>query len=486
MRSPPIVGVPCFTTCAAGPSARICWPRFLVRRTSMNFGPITTAATIASRPAIRTGTCSSEVRDLRCDAFEPHCSRGLDEHRVARSKGRARCFDRLLRVRRPGDGVVRASRLPHSDDLDAETRGQLADLAVIAIRLRSELCHLPEHSHPATISRPLREVLQRGAHGVGIGVVGVVDHEPAAGKRHLLSAPGRELDRPRAVRGALEREPERGVGVQRGQRVDRVMSLREREVELHDLAVERKPRRPVPAFDVLGIEPPNRDVVPTEIGLERRRSSRDDGGATRRKSGDRLRRSPRPPARRFREARDARRRCGSRPRSPEARSRRARRSVRGPRIPISVTRTSVSGSSLQTVSGRPISLLRLFSAQIVETCVAHSAPRTSLVVVFPAEPTTATTRARLLDRMSDASATSAASWSSGSSVAAPGPAFVDVPDPGVQSDEQVARPDLARVGLDPGDHIAVRSTLEPAEPEPSISSARTGITSPPSRPRATA
>ena len=56
MRRPPIVGVPCFTTCVAGPSARICWPRFRARSSSMNFGPITTAATIAIRPAIRTGT----------------------------------------------------------------------------------------------------------------------------------------------------------------------------------------------------------------------------------------------------------------------------------------------------------------------------------------------------------------------------------------------------------------------------------------------
>ena len=91
----------------------------------------------------------------------------------------------------------------------------------------------------------------------------------------------------------------------------------------------------------------------------------------------------------------------------------------GPRIPISVTRTSVSGSSLQTVSGRPISLLRLFSAQIVETCVAHSAPRTSLVVSFL--PSRRRRRAPGSDRRSDASATSAASWSSGSAVAAPWP-----------------------------------------------------------------
>ena len=66
-----------------------------------------------------------------------------------------------------------------------------------------------------------------------------------------------------------------------------------------------------------------------------------------------------------------------------------------PRIPISVIRTSVSGSRRHTVSGRPISLFRLFSAQIVDACGAHNAPRMSFVVVFPAEPTTATTCASL-------------------------------------------------------------------------------------------
>ncbi len=73
MRRPPIVGVPCFTTCVAGPSARICWPRLRVRRSSMNLGPITTAATIAIRPAIRTGTMlerSSRSR-LRCLRARP-------------------------------------------------------------------------------------------------------------------------------------------------------------------------------------------------------------------------------------------------------------------------------------------------------------------------------------------------------------------------------------------------------------------------------
>ncbi len=88
-------------------------------------------------------------------------------------------------------------------------------------------------------------------------------------------------------------------------------------------------------------------------------------------------------------------------------------------MPISVTSTSVSRSSRQTVSGSPISLFRLSAGKTVGTTAAHSAPSMSLVVVLPVEPTIATTRAELFERTSEASSASAASWSSGTSVAAP-------------------------------------------------------------------
>ena len=78
-------------------------------------------------------------------------------------------------------------------------------------------------------------------------------------------------------------------------------------------------------------------------------------------------------------------------------------------MPISVTSTRVSGSRRQTVSGRPISLFWLASAQIVGVCALQSAPRMSFVEVFPVEPTTATTRASLRERTREASAASAAS-----------------------------------------------------------------------------
>ena len=111
-------------------------------------------------------------------------------------------------------------------------------------------------------------------------------------------------------------------------------------------------------------------------------------------------------------------------------------------MPISVTSTAVSGSSLQTVRGRPISLFWLASAQIVGVAALQSAPRMSFVEVFPVDPTTATTRASLFERTSDASAASAASWSSGTSVLAPRDAALgNVRDTGVQRHEEIAGAD---------------------------------------------
>ena len=88
-------------------------------------------------------------------------------------------------------------------------------------------------------------------------------------------------------------------------------------------------------------------------------------------------------------------------------------------MPISTTSTAVSGSSRSTVSGSPISLFWLCSANTVGTTAAQSAPRMSFVVVLPVEPTTATTRASERERTRDASVASAACWSSGTSVTAP-------------------------------------------------------------------
>ena len=69
-----------------------------------------------------------------------------------------------------------------------------------------------------------------------------------------------------------------------------------------------------------------------------------------------------------------------------------------PRIPISATTISVSGSIRQRVSGRPISLLNPSSAATSRTCGRSSAARMSFVEVLPTEPVIATTRALLRSR----------------------------------------------------------------------------------------
>ena len=79
-------------------------------------------------------------------------------------------------------------------------------------------------------------MLERRAHRVRVRVVRVVHDETATRQRELLSAPGREPNSGDALVRSLEWEAERVVGVQRGERVQREVALREGELEL-DLAV---------------------------------------------------------------------------------------------------------------------------------------------------------------------------------------------------------------------------------------------------------
>ena len=64
----------------------------------MNLGPMTMPATMASRPAMRTGIMLGRFRDLVGDAFEPHGARRLHEDGVARLDGRACQPERIVGV----------------------------------------------------------------------------------------------------------------------------------------------------------------------------------------------------------------------------------------------------------------------------------------------------------------------------------------------------------------------------------------------------
>ena len=51
MMTPPMVGVPCFTRWLWGPSARTCWPMWLVRRKRIHAGMSTMVNTMDSTTA---------------------------------------------------------------------------------------------------------------------------------------------------------------------------------------------------------------------------------------------------------------------------------------------------------------------------------------------------------------------------------------------------------------------------------------------------
>ena len=138
-----------------------------------------------------------------------------------------------------------------------------------------------------------------------------------------------------------------------------------------------------------------------------------------------------------------------------------------PRMPISQTTTSVSGSIRVSVSGRPISLLCPSSAATVRACGRQSAARMSFVEVLPVEPVMPTTRAELRARTAPPSAASAANASSGTSVAAAPRAKAcrqkSAPPP--TRDEEVALLDAPRVDLHAGHLVRPGRGVEPAGTE---------------------
>ncbi len=71
----------------------------------------------------------------------------------------------------------------------ASSASELADLLVIGGSGLAELGHLAEYRDASPVAGSLREVLERGAHRVRVGVVRVVDHEAATRQRRLLAAP---------------------------------------------------------------------------------------------------------------------------------------------------------------------------------------------------------------------------------------------------------------------------------------------------------
>ena len=113
-----------------------------------------------------------------------------------------------------------AGSLTDDDDLDeAQLRREPADLDVRLMAVRAELEHLPQHRNsPAGTDR--RDGTQGSCHRLGVGVVGVVDHDNTVGAYmvlhpHRRSSAGRRqpLDRRREIDAEHDRRRDRSRGV---------------------------------------------------------------------------------------------------------------------------------------------------------------------------------------------------------------------------------------------------------------------------------
>ena len=230
--------------------------------------------------------------------------------------------------------------------------------------------------------------------------------KPPPGEGHLLPAPAREHDPVRALLCTIERKPERVIRGERRQRVLGEMALVESEAEYQFGAADLEAPPAVGPLDGAGVEVAHVEVV-AKVGS----SSVVPAGTTATPPGGSASTASALARTTFSSVPTSSR-CSGPSCVTSVTSGRATAASSAiwpsPRIPSSTTSTSVSGSSRSTVSGSPISLFWLWSGKTVGTTAAQSAPRMSLVVVFPVEPTTATTRADERARTSDASAASAA------------------------------------------------------------------------------
>src|SRR5438445_183036 len=132
--SPPIVGVPCFVWWCCGPSSRMCWPNSLLRRNSMNFGPIRIEMIIATIAAISTRVTGPAARERRLLAA-PARERNLDGLVGKRQPQYVECEQRCGGVAR----LVPRGEVEHNLAAEhAHVRATVADLDVD----RTEAAHV--------------------------------------------------------------------------------------------------------------------------------------------------------------------------------------------------------------------------------------------------------------------------------------------------------------------------------------------------------
>src|SRR3954453_15890367 len=171
--SPPIVGVPAFVWCSCGPSSRMCCPNSRTRRNSMNLGPRKMQISLAAMPAIRTSPIA-DLHQLLGDGLQAGGARALDQDRITWFQPCRQQLGGLVGISDELVGVVVAGRQPDPDhEVDPGGAGVLADLAVVARRLRPQLAHLPQHGERA-LGPEGREMVERRAHRHRVRVVAVV------------------------------------------------------------------------------------------------------------------------------------------------------------------------------------------------------------------------------------------------------------------------------------------------------------------------
>ena len=249
MTTPPMVGVPRLVKCAVGPSCRMNWPYCLCTRNRMNRGVPSSAMSIARPPEIRTALIGRPPRPAGRPA-----SRGpapYDDFTSTTSPGRSSLSRNAVATARSSASTTSSphepswlapSRMARAPSPTTIVRPMLSrthrrPIASCASRASgAELEHLAEHRDRAPVPPGQDgQRLERGAHRVRVGVVGVVDDGDAVGPVdhvHAVRAEG--------VRGAepgghlVEVEPD---GERRGGRAERVVH-----VVLAD-EPQRRPRR---------------------------------------------------------------------------------------------------------------------------------------------------------------------------------------------------------------------------------------------------
>ena len=196
MRTPPIVGVPCFTrvrrwALGADLLAEVPRPQPLDE-----LGPDHDGGDHREQARYQDGDhASAKFAISSAMPSSPTAREALTRTASPGSTGGTGGLDGVLGVGRPGDGVVRARRAPPRRRRRLPSSFASAPISRWnALDAVAELGHLAEDRDLPALACALGEMLERGAHGVRVRVVRVVDHEAAARKRELLAAPGRERD----------------------------------------------------------------------------------------------------------------------------------------------------------------------------------------------------------------------------------------------------------------------------------------------------